>query len=65
VRHFEAIRAFFAEHLTEQASISLVILNQKNSQGLFFHERASLGNLTTDDQKTVDAPHHFQEPLEV
>jgi hypothetical protein len=29
------------------------------------HERASLGNLTTDDQKTVDALHHFQEPLEI
>src|ERR1700730_13000703 len=51
VRQFETARFLLTEHLTEQAGISRVILNHKNLECFFFHERASRGNLTTDSQK--------------
>jgi hypothetical protein len=51
VRQFETVRPLLTEHLAEQTGISRVILNQKNLERLFFHERASRGNLTTDSQK--------------
>src|ERR1700682_2421247 len=51
VRQFETARFLLTEHLPQQTGISSVILNHKNLECLFFHERVSLGNLTTDSQK--------------
>src|ERR1700676_2146786 len=51
VRQFETPRSLSTKHLPEQAGISRVILNKKNLECLFFHERVSCGNLTTDSQK--------------
>src|ERR1700737_5484078 len=51
VRQFETVRPLSPEHLAEQADISRVVLNQKNLECFFFHERASDGNLTTVNQK--------------
>src|SRR5580704_18601959 len=51
VRQFETARLLRAEHLPEQTGISRVILNQKNMERLFLHERGSCGSLTTDSQK--------------
>src|ERR1700720_1209158 len=51
VRQFETARLLRAEHLAQQTSISRVILNQKNMEWLFLHERDSCGSLTTVSQK--------------
>jgi len=51
VRQFETARLLRAEHLPHQTGISRVILNQKNVEWLFLHERGSRGSLTTDSQK--------------
>jgi hypothetical protein len=51
VRQFETARLLATEHFAEQADISRVILNHKNLERLFLHERSSCGNLTTDSQK--------------
>src|ERR1700683_1492584 len=51
VLQFETIRLLLTKHLAQQASVSRVILNQKNLKRMFLHERASRGNLTIDSQK--------------
>src|ERR1700730_11374927 len=50
-RQLETLRPFSPEHFAEQSNISRVVLNQKNLECFFFHERASDGNLTTVNQK--------------
>jgi len=52
------------EHLAEQAHVPRVILNHKDLERLFSHERGSRGSLTTDSQKVVDALHDFEESIE-
>jgi hypothetical protein len=51
VRYFETVYLLATENLAEQAHISRVILNHKNLERLFPHERGWCGNLTTDSQK--------------
>src|SRR6202022_1737303 len=51
MRQFETVRPLLTEHLAEQTDISRIVLNQKNLECLFCHQRSSRGNLTTDSQK--------------
>lgn len=51
MRQIVTTRFLLTEHLAEQASIPLVILNQKNLDCFFFQERTSFGNSATHSQK--------------